>query len=154
MSRLVLPLIVVVCVLAGAVAQAEWPFFGAKKAPAEIAWVDGTADAFVAARQTGRPILVYVTAEQCGFCRKMERETWSDPAVAELVAAGFVPLKLNADHHPDEVAALRIKAYPTTVLVSPQGKPFAGRAGFLGPEKLAELLQPAVATNEIRQPLN
>lgn len=122
-------------------------------APASlIAWSGVTADAFVAAHRTGKPILVYVTAEKCAFCRKMEKETWSDPQVAKMVEAGFVPLKLHADTHPDEIASLRIRAFPATVLVSPQGKPLAGRIGFVDPAKLVELLQPEVAATTIRQP--
>lgn len=156
MIRLRLPLCAALAALSAAVASADWPPIEERPAakPTEngIAWGEVTADAFVAAQRTGKPILVYVTAEKCTFCRKMERETWSDPAVARLVGEGFVPLKLHPDSHPDEVAALKIKAYPTTVLVTPQGKPFAGRVGFVEPEKLTELLQPAVASASIRQP--
>jgi uncharacterized protein YyaL (SSP411 family) len=120
---------------------------------AQIPWSAVTADAFVAAHRTGKPILVYVTAEKCAFCRKMERETWSDPAIAKMVEAGFVPLKLHADTHPNEIATLKIRAFPATVLVTPQGKPFAGRVGFVDSAKLVEMLQPAVAAAPaIRQP--
>ena len=128
--------------------------YAATAAPeSRIPWSDVTADAFVAAHRTGKPILVYVTAEKCAFCRKMERETWSDPRVAKLVEAGYVPLKLHADTHPDEIATLRIRAFPATVLVSPQGKPFAGRVGYVEPAKLVEMLQPEVAAAApLRQP--
>jgi uncharacterized protein YyaL (SSP411 family) len=127
--------------------------FAADVSESRIAWGGVTADAFVAAHRTGKPILVYVTAEKCAFCRKMERETWSDPQVAKLVEAGYVPLKLHADTHPDEIATLRIRAFPATVLVSPQGKPFAGRVGYVESAKLVELLQPEVAAAPaIRQP--
>lgn len=127
-----------------------WPFGGPEGAPAEappadISWGEATGDAFVEARRTGRPILVYVTSERCTFCRKMERETWSDPEVAQLVSAEFVPLKLRPDTHPEEVATLRVRAFPTTVLVAPDGRPLAARTGYLQSAKLVELLRPALA---------
>ena len=118
-----------------------------------IPWSAVTADAFIDSHRTGKPILVYVTAEKCAFCRKMEKETWSDPRVAQAVRAGFVPLKLHADTHPEEIATLKIRAFPATVLVTPQGKPFAGRVGFVDSAKLVEMLQPEVAAAApLRQP--
>lgn len=153
MKRYCLPLTAALASLVAAsivsVSQAQAP----DATQSLIPWSAVTADAFVASHRTGKPILVYVTAEKCAFCRKMERETWSDPAIAKMVEAGFVPLKLHADTHPNEIATLKIRAFPATVLVTPQGKPFAGRVGFVDSAKLVEMLQPAVAAAPaIRQP--
>ncbi len=139
--------------LSGSDAAAQLPFFGHDKAdpPAaeSIAWIDAPAEALAEARRTGKPIVAYVTSDHCGYCRKMERETWSQPAISRLVADGFVPMRLHAGKHPAEVAALRVRAYPTTVLISPEGRAFAGRAGFLEPLEVTELLRPALGQREV-----
>ena len=86
-----------VAVSLAAVACAQTP---TTATASSIPWSDVTGDAFAASHRTGKPILVYVTAEKCAFCRKMEKETWSDPRVAQADRTGFVPLKLHADTHP------------------------------------------------------
>lgn len=125
-------------------AEGQFPWFGSKAEEPTIEWIDDPAEALTAARQSGKPVLAYVTSANCGYCRKMERETWAEPEVARLVERGFVPLRLHADKHPDEVAALRVRAYPTTVLITAEGKAFAGKQGFLEPAKMDELLREAL----------
>lgn len=136
--------------LSGSFVAAQFPFFGGQEAEAEsIAWIDAPADALAEAARTGRPIVAYVTSDHCGYCRKMERETWSEPAVGRLVSERFVPLRLHADKNPAEVQALRVRAFPTTVLISSEGRAFTGRSGFMAPAELAELLRPALEQREV-----
>lgn len=153
MSRLAKPLTAALLLaLVAAPANAQFPWWGKKKAPAPevtIQWMDDPSEALAAAAQSGKPILAYFTSDHCGYCRKMDKETWSTPAVGRLVGEGFVPLRLHADEHPDEVAALRVRAFPTTVLISPEGKAFAGKPGFLEPLELAEFVRPALARRDV-----
>ncbi|QDT70710.1 hypothetical protein MalM25_36650 [Planctomycetes bacterium MalM25] len=130
--------------------EAQIPsWLGSKETDGSIDWIESTSDALAEARRTGKPIVAYVTSDHCGYCRKMERETWSQPAVGRLVTERFVPMRLHADKHPEEVAALRVRAYPTTVLISPEGRAFAGRAGFLEPLELTGLLHPALDQRDV-----
>ena len=116
---------------------------------ASIRWHQNPNRALAVARHSQRPILAYVTSENCGYCRKMERQSWSDADIAKQVMAGFVPLKLDAKQNRREVEALHIRAFPTTVLLSPEGKVLGGAAGFLSPEKLTKLLVAARPTEAV-----
>ncbi len=51
----------------------------------KIRWTESIQTAMKQQKVTGRPLLIYVTAGYCGYCRKMERETWSDPKVARRI---------------------------------------------------------------------
>lgn len=136
--------------LATAAAEAQFPWFGPQARPeAAIEWVEDPSVALETAAQTGKPILAYVTSSHCGYCRKMEKETWNEPAIGRLVGQNFVPLKLLADDHPEAVAALKVRAFPTTVLISAKGKAFAGKPGFLEPLELTRLLRPALEPREV-----
>lgn len=57
-----------------------------------FSWNEGIAKA----TRENKKILLYVYTPTCGWCRKMERETFADEAVAQSVKAGFVAIKLNA----------------------------------------------------------
>lgn len=143
-SRLSLLFAAIVLLALSRSADAQFPWFGEKTEEPAIEWIDEPEVALTAARKSGKPVLAYVTSTHCGYCRKMERETWSEPAVVQLIQRSFVPLRLQADKYPDEVAALRVRAYPTTVLITADGKAFAGKQGFLEPTEVAELLRPVL----------
>lgn len=55
-------------------------------------WSEGTAKA----AKENKKILLYVYTSTCGWCRKMETETFQNAKVAELARSSFVPVKLNA----------------------------------------------------------
>jgi len=73
-----------------------------------IAWADAPRiqlrhspdQAFKVAQQLDRPILIYFQSPNCGYCRKMERDSWSDPAVARSVSERFIPLKIDGEQKP------------------------------------------------------
>lgn len=150
MSRLTLLVAFAAALFTNPLAEAKFPWFTkAEQAAPPIEWLEDPSEALAAAAESGRPILAYVTSTNCGYCRKMEKETWAEPAVGRLVGQNFVPLKLLADDHPEVVAALKVRAYPTTVLISPEGKAFAGKPGFLEPLELAQLVRPVLASREV-----
>ncbi len=136
MPRLSPALAVLLLILAHAV-----PAAGQAPPAGAVRWIDDPAKAVAVARRIGQPIVAYFTYTNCGYCRKMERDSWSGPAIARAIAAGFVPLRFDAQRNPAEVTALRVRAYPTTVLLTPDGAGFAGAEGYLPPVKLAALLR-------------
>ncbi len=79
----------------------------------------------------------------------MERQSWNDAGIARRVMASFVPLKLDSQRNSREVEALHVRAFPTTVLLSPEGKVLGGVAGFMSPEKLTKLLIAARPTEAV-----
>jgi len=44
-----------------------------------------------------KKIVVDVFTNWCGWCKKMDKGAFSDPAVAQYIAANFYPVKLNAE---------------------------------------------------------
>lgn len=119
---------------AGIVADAQ------PAAKPSVAWGASVPEALKAAQAHRAPILCYVTAKHCGYCRKMERDTWSDAGVAAQIRRGFVPLKLHAARDAALVSALGVKAFPTTILFRPDGQAITSASGYLTPEQMAGLL--------------
>jgi protein disulfide-isomerase len=109
--------------------------------PDRIYWVDSDRQAVALAQQFNLPILVYVTSDHCGFCRKMESEVWSNPDIVSMVESEFVPLKLNAQRDAATIAELKIRVFPTTLVFSAEAQFAGGAAGYLPPDRLAGLLR-------------
>lgn len=117
------------------------------KTNAKIRWTESIPTAMKQHMDTGRPLLVYVTADYCGYCRKMERDTWSDPKVAWRIQEGFVALKVDAKKQADLVKRLEIDGLPATLLFDSEGRLIQRLSGYSRPAAVNELLDsvPAVA---------
>ena len=118
-----------------------------------VDWYPWGDEAFSKARREDKPIFLSVGYSTCHWCHVMERESFEDEAVGALLNRYFVPVKVDREERPD-VDALAMGAcqaltggggWPTTVLMTPDKKPFfAGtyfprdsRGGMMGLMDLA-----------------
>ncbi|QJW93820.1 thioredoxin family protein [Frigoriglobus tundricola] len=116
---------------------------------APLVWRTDYNSARKEAQEKGLPLMVVVGTTDCFYCRKLEAGPFKDPAVTDLLAGGFVPLKLDASRAPDLAKALKVQLYPTMVLAAPDGKIHAFIEGYVEADRLAEQLKrtaTAVAT--------
>ncbi|HET7366894.1 MAG TPA: thioredoxin domain-containing protein [Gaiella sp.] len=97
-----------------------------------VDWYPWGEDAFARARDEDRPLLVSVGYSSCHWCHVMEHESFSDAGVAALMNDLFVNVKVDREERPD-VDALTMDAcvtltgqggWPTTVFLTPAGRPF------------------------------
>src|SRR6266545_57747 len=101
------------------------------------------------AQEKGLPLVVVIGTDDCFYCRKLEAGPLKDAGITNLLATGFIPLKLDATRAPDLAKALKVQLYPTTVLAGPDGKIYAFIEGYLEADRLGEQLKrtaTAVAT--------
>ncbi|MBX7136239.1 MAG: thioredoxin family protein [Fimbriimonadaceae bacterium] len=63
----------------------------------EIAWRTDVDEAMSESAREDKPMLVMVSASWCGYCRKMLRQTFPDPAVSTRVNSQFNPVLIDAD---------------------------------------------------------
>jgi thioredoxin-related protein len=48
-------------------------------------------------RQQPRKIMIDVYTDWCGWCKKMDKETFNHPVIAEYINKNYYPVKLNAE---------------------------------------------------------
>lgn len=68
---------------------------------AKIEWLT-VEQAFALNQQSPRKILIDVYTDWCGWCKVMDRETYTDPKVVEYINKHYYPVKFNAEQR-DEV---------------------------------------------------
>jgi uncharacterized protein len=103
-----------------------------------VAWHEWGAEAFAHAAQEDKPILLDIGAVWCHWCHVMDRESYEDPALAEVINLHFIAVKVDRDERPDvdtryqaAVAAISGQnGWPLTAVLTPDGKPFFGGTYF------------------------
>ncbi len=108
-----------------------------------LRWLRVPHNAASDARRLGRPILVYVGANNCHYCRVMDRETWQNNRIVRQVSDEWVPLKVVAEENEVLVEKFQVSVYPTTLLFSPERKLISRLEGYFPPEALSDSLSKA-----------
>jgi uncharacterized protein len=97
-----------------------------------VDWYEWGDEAFERAQTEDRPLLVSVGYSSCHWCHVMAHESFEDQATAALMNELFVNVKVDREERPD-VDAVTMEAtvgmtgsggWPTTVFLTPEGKPF------------------------------
>lgn len=116
---------------------------------ASIRWRNDVGRAAKEAKGSGKPLLIEVSTDWCHYCKKMERETFSDHEIAEHISHCFVPLKLDGDEDQAIIKRLGVKSFPTMVIVSPEMKVVTSIRGFRTARQLSDDLS-AVCSHDDR----
>ena len=101
-------------------------------APQEAADVDLPAlftKALARARQSRKPLVLDFQAQWCVPCKRMERETFTDPGVVRLLQQ-CVLLKIDTDEHPALAKHFGVVGLPDLRLLAPDGKERKRLNGF------------------------
>ncbi|MBA3375568.1 MAG: thioredoxin domain-containing protein [Actinobacteria bacterium] len=97
-----------------------------------VDWHPWGEEAFERAHAEEKPLLVSVGYSSCHWCHVMAHESFEDPVTAALMNDLFVNVKVDREERPD-VDAVTMEAtvgmtgsggWPTTVFMTPAGKPF------------------------------
>src|SRR6201996_625701 len=103
-----------------------------------VAWQEWGEEAFAKAAAEDKPILLDIGAVWCHWCHVMDRESYEDPKLAELINDRFIAIKVDRDERPDvdsryQAAVSAISGqggWALTALLTPSSKPFFGGTYF------------------------
>lgn len=109
-----------------------------------------TADAAASAAADKRPQLLYFRAPWCVACRVLEAEGLSDAVVSSQIRRSYScrlidwsPESGGGEGTPSGLAErFRVRAYPTLVIVSPEGQELRRLEGFPGLNELRRFVGP------------
>jgi len=118
-----------------AIVPAEIPTSGNWKTDADQAWRS--------AQQDQRLMLLFITTQNCLYCRKMEQDTFANQKVASGIQRNCVPVAVQAENNETLVQKFRVRSYPTTVIISPTSGVVDYIVGYLGPDQFSRRLDAA-----------
>jgi hypothetical protein len=103
-----------------------------------VDWRPWGPEAFTKAREEDKPIFLSIGYSTCHWCHVMERESFEDERIAELLNRHFVPIKVDREERPDidRVYMLFVQSttgsggWPMSVWLTPDLQPFFGGTYF------------------------
>ncbi len=103
-----------------------------------VDWYPWGEEAFDAAKQTNKPILLSVGYSACHWCHVMAHESFEHDETAAVMNELFVNVKVDREERPDVddiymgavQAITRSGGWPMTVFLLPDGRPFYGGTYF------------------------
>ena len=96
------------------------------------------------AQKEHRALMIDFRADWCGWCHRLDKTTYRDERVVEIVGESFVAVKVDTEGSRDEVAiAARydVRDLPTIVFTSPSGILVHRVDGFQGPGQFPSTLE-------------
>ena len=103
-----------------------------------VDWYPWGEEALARARAEDKPVLLSIGYSACHWCHVMERESFENERIAELMNASFINIKVDREERPDldgiymqAVQAMTGSGgWPMTVFLTPDGTPFYGGTYF------------------------
>ena len=103
-----------------------------------VDWYPWGPEAFAEAKRRDRPIFLSVGYSTCYWCHVMERESFENEDIAQVLNDNFIAIKVDREERPDidqiYMAALQVLTgrggWPMSVFLTPDGKPFHGGTYF------------------------
>lgn len=97
-----------------------------------VDWYPWCDEAFETANLEDKPVFLSIGYSSCHWCHVMEKESFEDEEIAEILNRHFVPVKVDREERPDidavymEVCMLfhGHGGWPLTVIMTPDKKPF------------------------------
>ncbi len=129
----------------------QWPtlkgwYFGADGAAAPgsaVVWRTDLSAALAEARSTNKRVLVDFYATWCPPCIAMKHEVWPNPDVAREVAAGYIPVVVDADHDNGLANRYQVDGLPAILVLDADGRVVKRSEGFLPREGMLTFLRTA-----------
>ncbi|MBU2583073.1 MAG: DUF255 domain-containing protein [Alphaproteobacteria bacterium] len=97
-----------------------------------VEWFPWGEEAFARARKENKPIFLSVGYSTCYWCHVMKRESFENEAVAKLLNATVIAIKVDRERRPDVDATYMLATeliaqsggWPNSVFLTPELKPF------------------------------
>lgn len=111
-------------------------------------------EAAVMTEKNPKMIIVDVYTDWCGWCKKMDKGTFTDPAVVKYINDTFYPVKMNAENSTRKFSfkgqeyteqtmarAMRVSSYPNFIIMDAAMENITQMPGYREAEPFLETLQ-------------
>lgn len=129
----------------------------------ELKWF-GWNEGYAKAVKEGKIVLVDAYTDWCGWCKKMDRDTYTNPDIIKKINEHFVPIKFNPEikdvtytigdksFKPEELYYMltngNATGFPTTYFIYPKKMSLFLEAGYKDSASFTQILDAAIAESK------
>jgi len=98
-----------------------------------VSWHKDLSGTLQEAKSQNKFVLADVYTDWCGWCKKLDRDTFTDPGLTVYLQSKFVCTKLNAEDGGEGQKAAKdngISGYPSALVFGPNGKLLGKIVGY------------------------
>ena len=118
-----------------------WLSVGAYSADAaSIGW-KGYDKGLALAKKEGKKVMLHFWAEWCGYCKKMEKETFQEKEVIAYLNDYYIPIKVNSDIEQQLAANYFVRGLPTTWFLTKKGEKISNLPGYVPADMFLPILK-------------
>jgi uncharacterized protein YyaL (SSP411 family) len=107
-------------------------------------WSEWGDDLFARAAAENRFVILDLEAVWCHWCHVMEKTTYANPEVQELLASKYLAVRVDQDANPDLSSRYGDWGWPATIVFGPDGTEIAKIRGYIEPERMQALLKAVI----------
>lgn len=110
-------------------------------------------EAMEMAQKDPKPLMIDVYTDWCGWCKKMDKDTFKDSETAAYINKNFYAVKLDAEsderitHKGKKISKMQlagqvfgVRGYPTVVFYNVKKDKITPQSGYMKPEQFRKLL--------------
>ncbi|MFA6470934.1 MAG: thioredoxin fold domain-containing protein [Candidatus Latescibacterota bacterium] len=99
--------------------------------------------AIAIAKKEKKPVFIDFYTEWCGWCKKMDKETYTDPGIQKQIKDGWVAMKIDAENtsqkgtfdgksmtYSEIGRYFKVSGYPSFLFIDKDGKPVTVVPGY------------------------
>ena len=91
-------------------------------------------------KSQNKKVYINFFTDWCGYCRKMEKETFTDEKVISYLNANYLPVRVNAEKDRKVAAQYRAFSYPDNTFLTEKGEFIGKQPGYLDPKGFLKIL--------------
>ena len=90
--------------------------------------------------KSNKLVFIDFYADWCGYCKELNKVTFTDQKVKEKFAQKYVLVKINGDLYPDLTSKYKVYGYPTLLILDSNGNEIKRQTGFVSATDLLNIL--------------
>jgi len=112
----------------------------ARTAPESITWVNNLDEGLKLADASKKPAMVDFYAGWCGWCKKLDKDVYTDPQVQAL-AKNFICVKVDTDKDQANSSKYAVQGLPTIIFLKGDGSVINKIVGYQPAPDFAKSMQ-------------